>query len=267
VSVTEPERPPITNEEFKQTLLGTHPDLVRTRRVMRHLPSDPRCKVCLAPQGGIGGPIVQAFGFGRYPRNPQLCNNCYRQAVRHPGGAELEISVVFADVRGSTGLAERVGPVEFSRLLDGFYRAASTAVRRPGGVVDRLLGDGIMALFIPGFVPGGDHAGAAVTAAREILGAVDLPVGAGAHTGEAWVGFVGGENEILEFTALGDAVNTASRMGSAASAGELLISDTAARGSRTPTESLEGRRLELRGRVEPLDAWAEQVAPAPTPAG
>jgi len=259
--MTDDERGQVRNEDFRQALLGTHPALVRTRRVMRHVPSDPRCQVCLAPQGGIGGPISQLLGFGRYPRNPQLCNNCYRQARQHPGGAEIDISVLFVDVRGSTGLAERIGAGEFSRRLNAYYSAATAAIRRPGGIVDKLLGDGVMAIFIPGFVPGGSHATHAVATARQILRDVELPVGIGVHTGEAWVGFTGGEEEVTEFTALGDAVNTASRLGSEAGAGELLVSTAAARAAGIPTDDLQPRRLELRGRAEALDAWLESVSP------
>ncbi|MEO6578897.1 MAG: adenylate/guanylate cyclase domain-containing protein, partial [Candidatus Limnocylindria bacterium] len=168
-----------SNEDWRQILMGTHPSLVRQRQIFRHLPSDPRCKVCLAPYAGLGGPLVKAFGFGRYPRNPQICNSCYRQSMAHPGGAVLEISALFADVRGSTGLAEQVGPAEFQRQVEGYYRVATRAVRESGGIVDRLLGDGVMALFIPAFVVGGAHAAAAVHAARSILRGTSLPVGAG----------------------------------------------------------------------------------------
>src|SRR5688500_13791676 len=94
---TDPERH--DNEEWRDTLLGIHPELIRLRRVFRHLPSDPRCKMCLSPQGGIGGPILSLLGFGRYPRNPQLCNSCFRSAQKHPGGATIEITALFADIR------------------------------------------------------------------------------------------------------------------------------------------------------------------------
>lgn len=239
-------------------LMGEHPDLLRERRVFRHIPSDPRCKMCLAPQGGLGGPIMRIFGFGRYPPNPQLCNSCFRQSEKHPGGAEIEITALFADIRGSTGLAETMSPAEYSAAVNEYVRVASHAIREPNGLVDRLLGDGIMALFIPGFV-GGPHAPVAIEAARSIVRAVNLPVGVGLHTGQAWVGFVGGVDEVRDFTALGDAVNVASRLGSEASAGEILYSAATIESARLPTDGLEPRRLELRGRAEPLDGWAERV--------
>ena len=246
------------NPGWRDTLLGIHPDLVRLRRLMRHLPSDPRCKMCLSPQGGIFGPVVNILGFGRYPRNPQLCNSCFRSAKKHPGGATIEITALFADIRGSTGLAERIGASAYSAAVTDYVRIASEAIRRPGGLVDKLLGDGVMALFIPGFA-GADHAAKAIEAARTILRDVSLPVGVGVHTGPAWVGFVGGVQDVLDFTALGDAVNVASRLGSEAAAGEILLSDATAAGAQIATDGLQPRHLDLRGRAEPLDAWSEVV--------
>jgi adenylate cyclase len=253
-----------SSTEWRETLLGTSRQLHRMRGIFRHIPSDPRCKVCLSPHGGIGGPVLSALGYGRYPPNPQLCNACFRTASKHPGGAEVEMTALFADIRGSTGLAETMAATEYSAAVDAYVRSVSRAVREPGGLVDKLLGDGVMALFIPGFVSGGEHAASAVAAARAILGEVTLPVGIGIHTGDAWAGFVGGVEDVLDFTALGDAVNVASRLNSEAGPGELILSSATATAARLDTTGMEARRLELRGRSEPLDAWAEQV-PAAVP--
>lgn len=175
---------PESNPVWRDMLLGVHPDLLRMRRMFRHVPSDPRCKLCLSPHGGIGGPVLRLFGYGRYPRNPQLCNNCFKAASQHPGGAEIEISALFADIRGSVGLGETMSPAAYSAAVGEYVRTASRAIRQRGGIVEKLLGDGVMALFIPGFT-GGDHAGSAVEAARKILREVSLPVGVGVHTGPA----------------------------------------------------------------------------------
>jgi adenylate cyclase len=249
----------LDNEDWRETLLGRHPDLLRLRRWFRHVPSDPRCKMCLSPQGGIGGPVVRLFGFGRYPPNPQLCNSCFRQAQRHPGGATIPITAVFADIRGSTGLAETMSPAAYSAAVADYVRLVSRHIRTPGGIVDKLLGDGVMALFIPAFT-GGDDAAKAVEASRQILREVSVPVGIGMHSGEAWVGFMGGVDGVIDFTALGDAVNVASRLGSEAGAGELLISSATASAAGLATGALEARHLELRGRRKPLDAWTERVS-------
>ena len=124
--------------------------LVRTHRLFGSLPSDPRCKLCHAPYGGSVGSIMTMLGFGKYPANPQLCNACFRSSAKKPGGAEIELSVLFADVRGSTGLAETMAAAEYSRLLNAYYRVATDAIRESGGLIDKLLGDGVMALFITG---------------------------------------------------------------------------------------------------------------------
>jgi adenylate cyclase len=250
-----------SSDEWRKTLLGSAPEIERFRRVFRHIPSDPRCKLCYAPQGGIGGPIVNLLGYGKYAPNPQLCNACFRSAQKHPGGADIEMTALFADIRGSTSMAESMPPTAYSAAVDEYVRTASRAIRDGGGIVEKLLGDGIMALFIPGFV-GGDHAGAGVSAARQILREVSLPVGIGLHTGDAWVGFVGGVADVADFTALGDAVNVAARLGSEAGAGELLMSSTTTAGAGVDTTELEARRLALRGRAEPLDAWAETISSA-----
>ncbi|HJP70543.1 MAG TPA: adenylate/guanylate cyclase domain-containing protein [Candidatus Limnocylindria bacterium] len=262
----QPAEPPReSNDDWRDLLLGVHPDLVRFRRFFRHIPTDPRCKLCLSPYAGVGGAIVQRLGFGRNQRNPQLCNNCFRSAEKHPGGAELEISTLFADIRGSTAMAETMSAAAYSDAVSDYVRTASQAIRQPGGLVEKLLGDGIMALFIPGFV-GSDRAGQAVEAARTLLRDVALPVGVGVHTGTAWVGFVGGVSDVMDFTALGDVVNVASRLGSEAGAGELLISSATAEAAHLATDALEFRRLELRGRSEPLDAWSQTITPEPAQA-
>ena len=93
-----------------------------------------------------------------------MCTPCFSELRDHPGGAEIEISVLFADIRGSTGLAEKIGAVQFRHLLQHFYAVADRAIDRHGGVVDKFLGDGIMALFVP-FISGDNHAAQAIAAA------------------------------------------------------------------------------------------------------
>lgn len=245
------------NPEWRDVLLGTHRDVQRLRRVFRHMPADPRCKLCYAPQGGFG-PIVSLFGYGKYPANPQLCRACFRSARKHPGGATVEITALFADIRGSTSLAEQMTPSKYSAAVTDYVRVASRAIREHGGIVDKLLGDGVMALFMAGFT-GGEDARKATDAGRRMLREVQVPVGIGIHTGDAWVGFVDGADGVMDFTALGDAVNVASRLGAEARAGELLLSAATAAAAGLQTDGLEARRLELRGRAEPLDAFAERV--------
>ena len=131
--------------------------------------------------------------------------------------------------------------------------------------MDKFAGDELVALFIPGFA-GDDHAADAVAAARELLartgheeGSPWLPVGAGVHVGTAYIGTVG-EDEALDFTALGDPVNAAARLSALAGTGEILVSSAAADAAGLDTDGLETRALELRGRSEGLDAVVLDVA-------
>jgi adenylate cyclase len=268
------------NARWRAVLLGDSkraPGLAFLRRIFRHLPSDPRCKLCYAPYALPFGPVVSAMGFGRWHKNPSLCGSCLRIMERAQGGAEVELSMLFADLRGSTQVAGAMSASAFSRMLNVFYGIAAQAVQGRGGSVDKYLGDGIFALFIPGFT-GPDHAARAIDAARQILdqtrgspeppraGTV-LPVGIGVHTGVAYVGVVGRSGDLTDFTALGDAVNITERLSSAAGAGELLISDAALNSSGYPSASLTSRQLTLKGVTRPVAAWSESAPGAPVPTG
>jgi adenylate cyclase len=229
------------------------------RRISRAIPSDPRCKLCDTPFGAPGN-VMRFIGFGPSRLNRRICSGCIHALEKRPGGAEIELSLMFADVRGSTGLAERMSAAEFSRLMARFYGAAAEVVDRRNGIVDKFVGDQAMALFIPGFA-GTDHATDAIEAAHELLDATGhaegdpwIPVGAAVHTGLAFVGSVG-EGDAFDFTALGDPVNTAARMAASAGIGEILVSREAAQAAGLETAGLESRTLELRGRAETVDAW------------
>src|SRR5206468_8749470 len=104
--------------------------------------------------------------------NPTMCQMCFRQLSGHPGGAELDISIVFADIRGSTAIAEEIGPVAFREALQSFYELSARAVEARDGFVDKYLGDGIMALFVPVFT-GESHGDRAVAAAIDLVTAVE----------------------------------------------------------------------------------------------
>lgn len=255
----EPDAPALGPEDpvtaqWRSLLTGEDKSLLEVRRFWRHLPAAPRCKVCASPTHGIGGAVARLFWHGPMRDNPLLCKACFGQLSRYPGGAEIEISVVFADVRGSTGLAERTSAGAFRALIQAYYRSAAVAIDDNGGIIDKFLGDGVMALFIP-VITGENHAGRAIAAGRAVLAAVErdgldrrgLMVGAGVHTGEAFVGVVGG-GEKIDFTALGDTVNIAARLGGIAGPGELLVSRAAWDRAGLGTPPAE-REVEIAGRA------------------
>jgi class 3 adenylate cyclase len=173
---------------------------------------------------------------------------------------------MFADLRGSTEITARMSAAEYTRLLNVYYGIAGSAVQAQGGIVDKYLGDGVLALFMPGYCDG-EPVTVAVKAAERILDEVTrhadlpagerpLPVGIGIHNGNAYVGIVGQAGQPTDFTALGDAVNVAERVSSSAGAGELLISDDAVRTLGQPPAAAERRELDLKGIAEPVTAWS-----------
>jgi len=220
--------------------------------------------MCHAPFHGIGG-FVLAPWFGPWERNAQLCKNCMRGLIkRGVGGAEIELSLLFADIRGSTALGERVRAAEFTAILSAFYRLAARAIVANEGVVDKFVGDEAIGLFIPGF-SGADHAAKAIAAGRAIIEAAGradaspsgaIPVGAGVHTGTAYVGSLGSSEQISDFTALGDPVNTTARLASLAGAGELLVSVTASERAGLDATDLERRTVDVRGREAGLEVYS-----------
>ena len=179
---------------------------------------------------------------------------------KYPGGTEVEISMLFVDVRGSTSLAEKMSAKDFSRLMNRFYKAATKVLIKTDAFIDKFVGDEVTGLFFPLFT-GPNHARAATLAAQELLQVTEhadgkgswLPVGVGVHTGVAYVGTVSGaEGSVKDVTALGDNVNIAARLASVAGAGEALISDAAYVAADLKLGDLEQRQLELKGESEPL---------------
>lgn len=253
---------PRSNDEMWRELLEDRdPDMARVLRFFRRFPSSPRCKLCGKPFGRPGSLIFGPLGSRRWPANPTLCTICSRGLEKGRGGAEIEATFLFADIRGSTSLAEGLRPGEFHALLERFYAVAAEAIDT-GGLLDKYLGDGVVAMFVPVFArEEGGPAAAAIRAGRDILvktghGASSppwVPVGVGIHTGPAYVGVMGTEGGHLDFTGVGDAVNIAARLGSAGAAGELLVSTATVASAGLDATGLETRTLDLKGRAEPVD--------------
>ena len=175
-----------------------------------------------------------------------------------PGGAEVDVAVLFADVRGSTSLAESMALREFAALLNRFYRSATNSISANDGIIDKMIGDEVMALFIPG-TAGRAYRRASVLAAEAVIRAVGygadgdpwMPIGIGVHVGPAYVGKVGVGN-VNDFTALGDTVNVAARLQAEAAAGKIVISEPVYQEVATRYPDLEQRAVTLRGKNEPL---------------
>ena len=264
--MSETSEPSAQVEELWRTYLttGEFAKEERQRRLFRHLPGSPRCKNCYAPFGGLGSPVVRVF-WGKRPSNinTRLCNVCEEFAREYQGGAEIELSLLFGDVRGSTTLAEGMSPTEFGRLVNRFYQVSSKIMVETDALIDKIIGDQVSGMYTPGFV-GRQHALAAIAAAQQVLketghygsGEPWIPVGIGVHTGVAFVGSVGSKDGTIDITVLGDVPNTAARLSSTARAGEILISEDAFRAADLKAGSLDARVVELKGKREGITVYS-----------
>ena len=177
---------------------------------------------------------------------------------KYPGGTEVELSMLFVDVRGSTSLAEKMSPSSYGRLINRFYKAATDVLIRTDGYIDQFVGDEAVGLYFPLFT-GPNHTRAAVLAAQELLQVMGyggdkepwIPVGVGVHSGNVFFGTVSGsEGSVTDVAAMGDNMNTTARIASKAASGEALISDAAYAASGLALGDLEQRQLELKGKSE-----------------
>lgn len=254
---------------WRSLLLGEAAFLRKGRHFFRLLPhsDSTRCKLCLAPFDGIGAVVARMMGKRPANKSPQYCNDCEVFAGSHRGGAEIELTLLFADVRGSTAIAQSMSAAAFGALMNRFYATAMRALVASDALIDKLVGDEVVALYIPGFC-GADHADKALGAACRILGATGhggaaygdasgadrpwVPVGIGIHSGMAYVGTVGARDGFTDFTALGDTVNFAARLASRAETGEILISDAALAHCAAAPAGLARREVILKGYDRPV---------------
>ena len=229
--------------------------------LFRILPHGPRCGVCAAPFAGPGRLIVGPLGYRPSRKNPTVCATCVEFSP--PGGMTMNTGVLFADLRGFTARFDGADPAEASSVLRRFYRCAED-VLFPDAVIDKLIGDEVMALYLPElkkktFTADGvpsvmlDHARALLRAVG--YGSGEKPfveVGIGLDIGQAFVGNIG-QRALFDFTAVGDVVNTASRLQGQAEGGEIVLSSRVAAGLAvapgTPVE------LQLKGLAEPQTAY------------
>jgi adenylate cyclase len=227
----------------------------RLRHILRVLPRDPRCKFCNAPFQGVGGMLVRVlFGKRRSALNPRYCNLCEIASQEFPGGAEVEMSMLFADVRGSTALSETMSPTEFSQLINRFYTAATRIIIDEDGLVEKLAGDSVAAFWGAGFA-GADYVGRTIKVAQNMLKVMErqnIPIGIGVHSGIAYFGAMGTADGLTEISAIGDEVNLAARLASKAAAGEIIVSEQTLQKANIDGSGLESRRLELKGISEPV---------------
>lgn len=253
--------PEANTEAWRLMLTGTHPQMRSGRTFWGRVPAKHRCKMCNAPYDGVGGYVSKVRGRGPSNWHPRICHACETFSKNHPGGVELTISVAFVDVRNSTQMSEGMNPSEYARAMNRFYAAATHGMTDSDAIIDKLVGDEVMALFLPGFA-GDDHASKAVEACLEIMKRVGygsasdpfIEVGAGVNTGTAYVGVVGDQGNYKDFTALGEAVNLAARLAQAARSGEVLVTASTLNAARL-TDG-EKRSIDAKGFPQPIEVTA-----------
>ncbi|CAN5563356.1 adenylate/guanylate cyclase domain-containing protein [soil metagenome] len=179
------------------------------------------------------------------------------------GGVNQTITVLFADIRGFTRLSEHAAPEKIVGLLNRYFSAMTDIIFAHGGTLDKYLGDGLMALFgAPTTTPedASNALNAAVAMQRRIIGInqelraeglAEIGVGIGMHTGEVTVGYIGSERR-SEYTAIGDAVNTAARLESNARGGEILISGATSKAAGKRYKLKEREPITVKNREQPV---------------
>jgi adenylate cyclase len=209
------------------------------------------CRMCGAALGGPLSYVSLVLGVRRSQRNPNLCNRC---AAHMKEGEVVEITALFADLAGFTRLTQTLGPERTSAIVDGFLRATSHAVHRHDGVVDKYIGDAVMALFNAP-IRREDHTRRAVAAALDIVDQMKelssrygeaLDVRVGIASGNARLGRVGSD-DASSFTALGDPVNLASRLEAVADPGQIVVDAGVLAAVASAFPGATTRSVELKG--------------------
>ena len=226
----------------------------------------------------IRGPFAvpfRVFGITQSKMNPDICTICERafRSVKKGGHFTQDATILFSDIRGYTALSESIEPVKLAQVVSEFQDRCAESIWAAGGIVNKQMGDGLMAIFnFP--IKSAEHTLCAVDAAMgiqrsckaalaQLAEGLELPdgslgVGVGIHSGPVEIGEFSKKRS--DFTAIGGVVNLAARLEGSAGAGEVVVSAAAA--ARVPGR-LEGARtceLQLKGIAEPVSAYV--LAPA-----
>ena len=135
--------------DWLELLTNGHAAVRLSHRLFRRVPGSPRCKLCHNPFGGFAGRAMAKIGCTPSRLNPNFCTRCCDKLPK--GGAKVDVAVLFADIRGSTSLGEHAAPAEYADLLNRFYRTATHVLIAHDAIIDKIIGDEVMALFVQGF--------------------------------------------------------------------------------------------------------------------
>ncbi|TAJ35934.1 MAG: adenylate/guanylate cyclase domain-containing protein [Reyranella sp.] len=220
------------------------------------------------PLRGVLSVPFRVFGIRPSRMNPNTCTICELMFTRVMKARKVTIdaTILFADLRSYTSLSQSLSSAEMGGLLDSFYDDCANAIWQFDGLLNKTIGDAVMAVFnFP--IRQEDHARQAVLAAREIQRAFyarraefsgpsdgTLSVGVGIHSGELSFGEFGRSHRDL--TAIGTVVNTASRAQSAAGAGQILVTQAVYEQARSELPDSTAREYELKGFDAPVRLYA-----------
>jgi len=217
-------------------------------------------------RGPLSAPF-RAFGIRPSRMNPNLCTICELgfSKVMRARNVTIDATVMFADVRNYTDMSQSLPQNAMSRLLDTFYDACASAIWEQDGLLNKTIGDAVMAVFnFPVSHP--DHAARAVRAARELqrrchearaaldLGAIDFGIGIGISTGALSFGEFGRSHRDL--TAIGTVVNTAARAQSAAAPGQILVTRAVVGSVGEELARSVAGQYQLKGFAEAIELYA-----------
>jgi len=199
----------------------------------------------------------------RSSKNAQMCEACEVITRENHLGAEVELTMLFADVRGSTELASKLIPTGFQKAMNTFFLIANRVLIRRDAIIDKMVGDEVIALFVPGLV-GLDHARIGMTCALEIADRVAelefegwrIEIGIGLHKDVTYLGHVGDASTSSGITAMGTPMNLTARLVSAAAGWEILFTKQIADSLEMLDPRAELRTLQLKGIPNTLEAFA-----------
>lgn len=232
----------------------------------------------------IRGPfsmLFKPFGVRRSQMHPNLCTICERMFTKVMKQKQIAVSttILFADIRGYTSLSQELQASKLNEVLHCFYDHCSAAVWEGDGIINKFIGDAVLAIFNFPLVRKG-HVQNAVRAAIRLQKSCqnlkaeaglsneqELGVGIGIHTGESFMGEVG--TTYKDFTAIGPVVNLASRLQGAAGAGEILVTKDVY--DKVSDQFLEAQKktVSLKGFSRPVEGyvlpWLEAGEPVSEP--
>jgi adenylate cyclase len=217
------------------------------------------------PLRGVLSVPFRAFGIRPSRMNPNICTICEMMFERTMKArtVTLDATILFADLRAYTKLSQSMSPIEMRDLLDAFYDQCASAIWHYDGLLNKTIGDAVMAVFnFP--IRRADHPRQALLAAREMqrtfkpfqaaLAPVGSGIGVGIHTGEISFGEFGHTHRDL--TAIGTVVNTASRAQAAAEPGRILVTEAVYQKASSDLPDSSAKEYQLKGFDEPMRLYA-----------